>query len=497
MHTANKLKVLIIEDNEGDLMLVTDYLSEVFPLANIIHCSYLSEAITVLKQQPIDIILLDLTLPDSKGEQSINQLKALPDTPPVIVLTGIADKETGINSLKLGVQDYLVKDDISSAILQKSILYSIERERIQVQMAQSEKRFRSLIENSTDGLALLNIEGDIIEMSSTASKIMGYPATEIMGINTPGFLHPEDVRKVVKLFAAVVNETNKVLASDFRILTPDGKYIWLETFFHNLLHDTAVNAIVLNFRDVTGRKKNEEEKKQLISELTKSNAELKQYTYITSHNLRAPLTNLISIINLIEWDKITDESTRLLLEAFKESTFQLNETLNDLIEAIIIKKSGNSKQTELLFSDMNEKVIRSLNSLIVQRRATITGDFLSAPTVHFDAVYLESIFTNLLSNALKYASPERNLEITIKSYIVEDGIELIFSDNGIGMDMTLIKERIFGLHQRFHNNTDSKGIGLYLVQSQMHAMGGSINVSSTINVGTTFTLNFKNQLAYA
>ena len=103
----------------------------------------------------------------------------------------------------------------------------------------------------------------------------------------------------------------------------------------------------------------------------------------------------------------------------------------------------------------------------------------------------------MLSNALKYASPHRRLQLDIQSYKVEDGIELIFTDNGIGMDMTVIKERIFGLHQRFHNNADSKGIGLYLVRSQMNAMGGSIDVTSTINVGTTFTLNFKNQPAYA
>jgi light-regulated signal transduction histidine kinase (bacteriophytochrome) len=318
-----------------------------------------------------------------------------------------------------------------------------------------------------------------------------------LGINRPGFLHPEDERKVFKLFSAVVNENNKILTANFRVLSPQGNYIWLETFFNNLLHDKAVNAVVLNFRDITGRKNNEAERKQLISELTKSNTELKQYTYITSHNLRSPLTNLISIINLIEWEKITDDNTRLLLHAFKEFTFHFNDTLNDLMEAILIKKSGANKQTELLFSDMNDKVTRSLNSLIEQSNATITSNFVSAPTVQFDAVYLESIFTNLISNALKYASPLRRLQVNLKSCKVEDGIELIFVDNGIGMDMTVIKERIFGLHQRFHNNTDSKGVGLYLVQSQMNALGGSIKVTSTINVGTTFTLNFKNQPAYA
>ncbi len=497
MPNSTKLQVLIIEDNEGDFLLVTNYLSKVFPFANIIHCTYLAAAIALLKQQTVDIILLDLSLPDSNGEQSIKQLKALNGLPPVIILTGLADKQTGINSLRLGVQDYLIKDDINGAVLQKSILYSIERERIQVQMAQSEKRFRSLIENSTDGLALLNSVGDIIEMSSAACKILGCNSTEFLGLNRPGFLHPNDARKVSKLFSAVVKEPNKVLTLNFSVLTPGGDYIWLETYFHNLLDDTAVNAVVLNFRDITRRKNNEAEKKQLIDELTKSNADLKQYTYITSHNLRAPLTNLISIINLIEWQKIKDDDTRILLEAFKVSTSLLNETLNDLMEAIVIKESGNSKQTELSFCDINDKVTRSLHSMIVQGQATIKSNFLSAPTVHFDAGYLESIFINLLSNALKYASPERDLQLDIKSYRVKDGVELIFSDNGIGMNMAIVKERIFGLHQRFHTNADSKGIGLYLVQSQLNALGGGIKVTSNINVGTTFTLNFKKQSAYA
>ena len=80
---------------------------------------------------------------------------------------------------------------------------------------------------------------------------------------------------------------------------------------------------------------------------------------------------------------------------------------------------------------------------------------------------------------------------------MKDGVELIFADNGIGMNMAIVKERIFGLHQRFHTNADSKGIGLYLVQSQLNALGGGIKVTSNINVGTTFTLNFKKQPAYA
>jgi len=248
--------------------------------------------------------------------------------------------------------------------------------------------------------------------------------------------------------------------------------------------------VVLNFRDITNRKKNEEERKLLIDELTASNADLKQYTYIASHNLRAPLTNLMSIINLLKWENITDENA-ILLQAFKESAFQLNDTLNDLIEVILIKKSGNLVVKEIQFGQMYQQVAGTLSAEIRDSGAVITADFSAAPNVCFDAAYLESIFVNLVTNAIKYAAPERPLQLNISSKDNGESVQLIFEDNGIGMDMGLVKDKIFGLYQRFHDNPASKGIGLYLVRSQLTALGGNIVMESVVDGGTTFTLTFK------
>ena len=247
---------------------------------------------------------------------------------------------------------------------------------------------------------------------------------------------------------------------------------------------------MLNFRDITSRKKNEEERKVLIDELTASNADLKQYTYIASHNLRAPLTNLISIINLLNWQTITDENA-VLLEGFKESTFQLNDTLNDLIEVILIKKSGNLVVKEIELQEMYQRVTQTLNGIISKSGAVIATNFSSAANVCFDEAYLESIFVNLITNAIKYAAPERCLQLKIFSRNEGDTIKVVFEDNGIGMDMAMVKDKIFGLYQRFHNNADSKGIGLYLVRSQLTALGGGIMMESCVDAGTTFTLTFK------
>ena len=134
-----------------------------------------------------------------------------------------------------------------------------------------------------------------------------------------------------------------------------------------------------------------------------------------------------------------------------------------------------------------------LSTQINTAEPIIIADFKKIPEISTNKTYIESIFVNLISNALKYKSDERKLEINIKATQADDFTQLTFTDNGIGIDLKRNKDKIFGLYQRFHNNTDSKGFGLYLVKSQVEAMNGTISVESLPNIGTTFTLKFKNE----
>ena len=117
---------------------------------------------------------------------------------------------------------------------------------------------------------------------------------------------------------------------------------------------------------------------------------------------------------------------------------------------------------------------------------------LETPTIFTNKTYLESILLNLTTNSLKYSDNEKKLEINITTKIIDDTTQIIFSDNGIGIDLERNKEKIFGLYQRFHDYPDSKGLGLYLVKSQIDSMGAEIIVESTVGIGTTFKIFFKN-----
>ncbi len=273
----------------------------------------------------------------------------------------------------------------------------------------------------------------------------------------------------------------------------DGSLYWVNTTIVPYL-DTRTNKPLryISIRsDITERKKAELEREHLLDELTQNNRELKQFSYITTHNLRAPLTNLISICKLIKEDTILDERTRRLIDGFKRSTHHLNETLDDLIEVLIIKENRNLPTHLLSFPIFLDKVSGSIQSIINHAGATISSDFTGAEFVYFNASYLESIFLNLITNSIKYAHPDRKPEISVRSWKEENSTKLAFTDNGLGMDLDRIQNRIFGLYQRFHNNADSKGIGLYLIHSQVTALGGKVEVASEVNKGTTFTISFK------
>lgn len=251
---AKDLKLLLIEDNIGDFILVSEYLKMVLPDSKLVHAKTLMTALTAMGKNHFDIILLDLSLPDSNGVDSITEIITLAQGRPVIVLTGFSDKQFGIHSLKLGVQDYLIKDEVTPAILLKSISYSIERKKNLKQLEQNEKRYRALIENSTDGLLLVDPNGKVLEMSQMGKKILGLPPEEDVAFAFQDFVHTEDLGAVAKCFLEINSNPGQIKSLELRVKLPSGEYRWIENIFQNLLNEPAVNGIVANYRDITERK---------------------------------------------------------------------------------------------------------------------------------------------------------------------------------------------------------------------------------------------------
>jgi len=244
-------------------------------------------------------------------------------------------------------------------------------------------------------------------------------------------------------------------------------------------------------KNVTHKKKLEEDRNALLANLTKINNDLKQLTYSTSHDLRSPVGNLLSVFSFLDVDRIQDSETLEFLHMLKTATEGLKHTLNNYVDSISMDQNL-VVQTEIIqFDDAYNAVIKSLESLVMNSNTTITTDFLELEEIEFNRSFLESIFLNLITNSIKYARPETPPNIFIKSRSQNGVKQLIYDDNGMGFDLEKVRDKVFGLHQKFHDHADSKGIGLYLVYNHITSLGGHIALESKVNEGSRFIITFK------
>jgi two-component system, sensor histidine kinase LadS len=230
------------------------------------------------------------------------------------------------------------------------------------------------------------------------------------------------------------------------------------------------------------------------SELANSVQKLEQYAFITAHNLRAPVARLKGLMYLLDMDPSQENLAEFkdILQKVKKSAFELDDVISDINKILELNQDKKSENEAVSIPDVITKTKRILKENIQQYGVQIY-EMINVPLVHANPVYLDSIFYNLMSNAIKYRSPNRPIEITISSQInrTNEWILISFQDNGIGIDLAKHGDKLFGMYRRFHEHVDGKGLGLYLVKSQIEMMNGYIEVHSELDKGTRFDLYFR------
>ena len=389
---------------------------------------------------------------------------------------------------------FLVKDASGKPIRMIGAIQDVTKQK------EEEQRLRLLetvITQTKDAVMITDIDTststipNIIFVNSAFTDMTGYPAEEVIGKSPEMFFGKKsDILEFDKLKTAI-QEYKECFIETISYKKSDEEF-WVNFSMIPVTDKEGEHSHWISIqRDVTEEKEKEKEREQLIRELTQNNKDLKQFSYITSHNLRAPLSNLTGLLNLIEEIPIEDSELKEIINGFSKSTHLLNETINDLVKIIIIKDNPSIQKEKLLIKDVFENVFNQLSFLISTNKPILKIDLEVETIFDINKSYLESIFLNLLTNAIKYREPSRQLRITIATKVEDNNLFMTFKDNGIGIDLEKNNDKIFGLYQRFHNYPESKGLGLYLVKSQVESMGGTISVDSNVGKGTTFTIVFK------
>jgi PAS domain S-box-containing protein len=345
-----------------------------------------------------------------------------------------------------------------------------------------------------------DIPNDVVTWSPSVYKIFGLNDNEFDGTmqSYRKFLHPEDLPMIEFTIGEAVR-LRKNYTFKHRLLRDDNSVRWLEAMGNVVVQDDQPIKIVGFVRDITEDqlKRNlsdkliETQNKKLVSiafDLQRKISQLEEFAHVVSHNLKSPINNIIALIEFHEQTSDEDERSELF-KLIKIASGHIQSTIREVSDVLVIQQNKNVAKRRVYFEEVFQKTITMLHAKVQETKAEISYHF-DVKHMEYPGIYMESIFLNLMSNAIKYAKPSCKPIIEFSTYTKDDEVFLQCRDNGLGIDLSLYGDHIFKMHRTFHRHPDGQGMGLFIIKNQVEAMKGTISVQSTVNSGSTFIINF-------
>lgn len=491
------MDILYIEDNYDDVIMISDMLSKDNGIDfNLKSASNLNEGIEELLKAPFDVILLDLGLPDSFGLDAVNRIADLKKNIPIIVLTGTSDKDLGIKAVKMGAQDYLIKEQVDEYLIAKTIQYADVRNKLNKKEIES----RQKVENQLDELSnrlLLATKGaniGIWEYVIPSGKLIWDDRMFALYELTPeefsgnyevweSRLHPKDKSNAIKELELALND-EKEFNTEFRIVLPDESicYIKATGFVKRDRKGNPLKMVGTNW-DITKEKMAE----LLVIQAEKDKRKhAEHFAYIASHDLQEPLRTIQSFTNFFieDYEHLVDKKGIYFLETINDSSKRMSDLITGLLSYSEIGKSG--PLTTINSNQILEEIRKDLTTILKERKAVIEIKGL-LPSLKGYELELRQLFLNLITNGTKFVKEGVIPTIQINAKEYKKHWQFSIKDNGIGIEAKNL-EKIFEIFKRLHNKEKFKGTGIGLAHCKkiVEHHDGKIWVESVVNEGSTF-----------
>ncbi|GAB3200133.1 PAS domain S-box-containing protein [Pontibacter aydingkolensis] len=349
----------------------------------------------------------------------------------------------------------------------------------------------SLVASKTiNGVVIMDPTGKIEWVNDGFTRLSGYSRNEVVGL-VPSMLlqgnatDPETESYIRQKYQEQVYFNAEVL--NYR---KSGEPYWVNIDVTPIKgpDEKLINYIAIQ-TDITEKKKAEAELVKLADDLYKQNLNLQQFTYMVSHNLRAPVANALGLTRLISKIDAGSPQFNSILNKLETSVYQLDTVIKDISNILSVRDAARTLPREMVnILAIVTDVLTPFEDELTSGNCLVTLDIDRSFGMMANKAYLYSILQNLVSNAIKYRSPDRALTLDISVKKDKRGFVYTISDNGLGMDMHVVENQLFKLYKRFHPSTHGKGIGLFLVKTQVETIGGKIMVDSAVGIGTTFKL---------
>ena len=359
----------------------------------------------------------------------------------------------------------------------------------------SNERFSYALKATTDAIYDWDVQADTLFWGEGFEALFGHRLTRNP---TPfslwsSLVHPDDGPQTVDNLVFTAKQTRQThWQCEYRFQRANGT--WAVVFDRGyIIRDATGRAtrMIGAMQDISERKEAEKKQQLMAQELFQQNADLQQFTYIVSHNLRAPLANARGYADLLTRVASNSEVFEVSLNNLKTSMQQLDAIITDVNDILSIREKPEVRSPgPVHLAGVCEQVSQSLAQALLDCGGTITCHIPPDLHVTGNRAYLHSIFYNLLANAIKYRAAGRPLRVEVRGAgpPSQPGIVLTVTDNGSGFDLEKAGNDVFQLYKRFHSVPPGRGMGLFMVKSHIESMGGRVEVRSRVGEGTTFTL---------
>lgn len=362
---------------------------------------------------------------------------------------------------------------------------------VKLELTRSQESFAGAFEYSSTGMALVDLEGQLLEVNKSILKSIGYSKKELLELNLAGVTHPEDLANDLHLAKQIRSGKRDSYQIEKRFYHKNGHLVYaLSTVTGVNDVNGALSHYIVQLHDITERIEAEEKLERSNKIMTEQNDSLLNFAHIVSHNLRSHSTNMAMLLDFYQREK-SDEERAKIIDMMTSASGGLNETVNYLNEIVQINTTTDAQMKSISVLRVAKKILDDLSALIQTTGAKIELKINKQHFVLGVPAYLDSILLNLVTNALKYASPKRKPKIIISTEVSGRSIFIRVEDNGLGIDLKQHGENIFGMFKTFHRHQDAKGIGLYITRNQVEAMQGKISVTSKVDKGSVFKVELE------
>jgi PAS domain S-box-containing protein len=328
---SSDYNILLVEDNPGDRLLISEYLKEYLPTVRTTEAAtYKEAAFAIQGNNDFHLILLDLTLPDKSGESLIKSIISISGNCPVIVLTGFTDLDFGRKSLSFGIDDYLIKDDITAQTLYKSILYSMERRQRSLELQESQRQYKNLFMLSPQPMWVYDtVTFKFLDVNDAAIDHYGYSKEEFLAMTILQIRPPDEIPHLLNSIADRKSNDMMRQRGLFRHRKKNGDVITVSIHSSGIFYGTKQYRLVLS-DDVT-------ERQNYVNAIEKQNTSLREIAWIQSHLFRAPLARLLALVEVAREGSYDEELPQeRVLQFIAEAASELDE----LIKGITAKTDG-------------------------------------------------------------------------------------------------------------------------------------------------------------